>query len=146
MCSSSSRYTEESLCGCNTTPYFTLLWVCRGIEVFPAIPGKGVPYVCVYILFSHSNTDVVLDGYSYESEGELLCSLECVCVDVTKLQNIQDTTHCGCFVNLQGSYVSVCSYLRWRCPLFYLCMYLDVIGFFASFLYICTQGVTVCVG
>ena len=64
VCSSSSWYTEESPCGCNTTPYFTPLWVCWGVEVFLAFLGKGVPYVCVYILVSHSNTDIVFDSSS----------------------------------------------------------------------------------
>ena len=47
MCSSSSWYTVESLCGCNTTPYFTPLWVCREVEVFLAFLGKRVPYRAV---------------------------------------------------------------------------------------------------
>ena len=47
VCSSSSWYTEESLCGFNTTPYFTPLWVCREVEVVLAFPGIRVPYRAV---------------------------------------------------------------------------------------------------
>ena len=55
VCSASSRYTEESLCGCNTTPYFTPLWLCRGVKVSPAIPGKGVPCECLHPVFTQQH-------------------------------------------------------------------------------------------
>ena len=77
--------------------------------------------MCVFTSCFHTAT--LMLSWMVMNRKESFCVVWSVWGDVTKLQNIQDTTHCGCFVNMHECYVSVCSYLRWRCPLFYVCIW-----------------------